>query len=491
MVSGTDSLPTTFEEARHEVEQLTEDIEAARASYYGQDTSLVDDATFDSWMLRLEAIETQFPQLRGQDSPTQKVGAQAVRGLAEITHAERMLSLDNVFSPAELNEWLTKTENAIGRRVSWLTELKIDGVAISLHYEHGELVWAATRGDSRVGEDVTENALKIEHIPQKLAGDNHPELVEIRGEVFIPVANFENLNAAQASLRERAIAEAVERGQEEDKAKASAQRRFPAFANPRNAASGGLRQQVSKKSGLEREAGELRLESLSMLVHGIGAWAQPSVSSQSAVYELLASWGLPTSDHVKVFTKGSDAIARLDEIGEQRPHYDYEIDGVVIKVDNFVEQRELGETSRAPKWAIAYKFPPQEVQTKLIDIVVSVGRTGRATPYAVMEPVLVAGSVVRQATLHNQEVVAKKGVLIGDTVVLRKAGDVIPEVLGPVAALRPDDAYEFQMPTACPDCGATLRPMKAGDIDLRCPNAQDYPAQVPGRVEHIGSRGAL
>jgi len=491
MVSGTEPLPTTFEDARAEVERLTEDIEAARASYYGQDTSLVDDATFDAWMLRLETIEIQFPQLLGQDSPTQKVGAQAVRGLAEITHAERMLSLDNVFSPAELNEWLTKTENAIGRRVPWLTELKIDGVAISLHYEHGELVWAATRGDSRVGEDVTENALKIAHIPQKLAGDNHPELVEIRGEVFIPVAEFDALNAAQATLRERAIAEAVERGQDEDKAKASAQRRFPAFANPRNAASGGLRQQVSKKSGLEREAGELRLESLSMLVHGIGAWAQPSVSSQSAVYELLASWGLPTSDHVKVFTKGSDVIARLDEIGEQRPHYDYEIDGVVIKVDNFAEQRELGETSRAPKWAIAYKFPPQEVQTKLIDIVVSVGRTGRATPYAVMEPVLVAGSVVRQATLHNQEVVAKKGVLIGDTVVLRKAGDVIPEVLGPVATLRPDDAYEFQMPTACPDCGATLRPMKAGDIDLRCPNAKDCPAQVRGRVEHIGSRGAL
>ena len=491
MVSGTEPLPTTFEDARAEVERLTEDIEAARASYYGQDTSLVDDATFDAWMLKLEAIETQFPQLRGQDSPTQKVGAQAVRGLAEITHAERMLSLDNVFSPAELSEWLTKTRNAVGADVNWLTELKIDGVAISLHYEHGELVWAATRGDSRVGEDVTENALKIAHIPKRLAGENHPALVEIRGEVFIPVANFENLNATQASLRDRFAAEAIERGQEPEKARISAQRRFPAFANPRNAASGGLRQQVSKKSGLDREAGELRLASLSMLVHGIGAWPEPSVSSQSAVYDLLASWGLPTSNHVKVFTSIDEVVARLDEIGEQRPHYDYEIDGVVIKVDDFTEQRELGSTSRAPRWAIAYKFPPQEVQTKLLDIVVSVGRTGRATPYAVMEPVLVAGSVVRQATLHNQDVVAKKGVLIGDTVVLRKAGDVIPEVLGPVAALRPDDAYEFQMPIGCPDCGATLRPMKAGDIDLRCPNAKDCPAQVRGRVEHIGSRGAL
>ncbi len=353
MVSGTEPLPTTFEDARAEVERLTEDIEAARASYYGQDTSLVDDATFDAWMLKLEAIETQFPQLRGQDSPTQKVGAQAVRGLAEITHAERMLSLDNVFSPAELSEWLTKTRNAVGADVNWLTELKIDGVAISLHYEHGELVWAATRGDSRVGEDVTENALKIAHIPKRLAGENHPALVEIRGEVFIPVANFENLNATQASLRDRFAAEAIERGQEPEKARISAQRRFPAFANPRNAASGGLRQQVSKKSGLDREAGELRLASLSMLVHGIGAWPEPSVSSQSAVYDLLASWGLPTSNHVKVFTSIDEVVARLDEIGEQRPHYDYEIDGVVIKVDDFTEQRELGSTSRAPRWAIA------------------------------------------------------------------------------------------------------------------------------------------
>lgn len=488
---GSESLPTTFDEARIEAEHLTEDIERARASYYGEDTSLVDDATFDAWLQRLEAIETAFPQLQGQDSPTQKVGAEAVKGLVEVTHSERMLSLDNVFSVEELSDWLHKIREAAGHDIDWLTELKIDGVAISLHYEKGELVWAATRGDSRVGEDVTENALRIPGIPETLAGEGHPDVVEIRGEIFIPVAAFDELNAAQARFREQTEADAISKGIERSKARTSAQRRFPPFANPRNAASGGLRQQVGKKSGLEREAGDLRVASLSMLVHGIGAWPKPSVASQSEVYDLLASWGLPTSDQVRVCATADDVIARLEEIGQQRADYDHEIDGVVIKVDNFDTQRELGSTTRAPRWAIAYKFPPQEVQTKLIDIVVSVGRTGRATPYAVMEPVLVAGSVVRQATLHNQDVVREKGVLIGDTVVLRKAGDVIPEVLGPVIALRPQDAREFVMPRDCPECGATLRAMKEGDIDLRCPNAKDCPAQVRGRVEHIGSRGAL
>ena len=498
MVSGTESLPTSFDEARVEAEKLTEDIERASSAYYGQDTTLVADVTYDGWMRRLQALEAAFPQLQGQDSPTQIVGAAASdpdadteRGLLKVEHAERMLSLDNVFSTEELREWLIKTETAAGQKMPWLTELKIDGAAISLHYEHGELIWAATRGDGRVGEDVTENALQIAGIPKTLAGSGHPAVVEVRGEVFIGVEAFEALNVAQARFRADVEAEGLARNMDPAKARKSAQRRFAAFANPRNAASGGLRQQVSKKTGIEREAGDLRIASLSMLVHGIGAWPEPEVASQSEVYDLLASWGLPTSQQVRVCESADEVINRLNEIGEQRATYPHEIDGVVIKVDPFANQRELGITSRAPRWAIAYKFPPQEVQTKLLDIVVSVGRTGRATPYAVMEPVLVAGSVVRQATLHNQDVVRVKGVLIGDTVVLRKAGDVIPEVLGPVAELRPDDAREFVMPEGCPECGATLRAMKAGDIDLRCPNAKDCPAQVRGRLEHIGSRGGL
>ncbi|RYY39398.1 MAG: NAD-dependent DNA ligase LigA, partial [Actinomycetales bacterium] len=318
-------------------------------------------------------------------------------------------------------------------------------------YEHGRLVSAATRGDGRVGEDVTTNAVRLDGIPRRLEGEGHPALVEVRGEVFIAVAAFERLNALQAELRDRVVEEMLSRGVERDRAELAASRRFPSFANPRNAASGGLRQLLGKKQGLEREAGEARIAALSMYVHGIGAWERPPVAAQSEVYELLASWGLPTSPHSRVLASTDEVLARVVELGEGRHSIEHEIDGVVVKVDELALHPELGETSRAPRWAIAYKFPPEEVHTRLLDIVVSVGRTGRATPFAVMEPAQVAGSVVRQATLHNKDVVRQKGVLIGDTVVLRKAGDVIPEVLGPVTC----------------------------------------PAQVRGRVEHVGSRGAL
>ncbi|WP_420845463.1 NAD-dependent DNA ligase LigA [Microbacterium sediminis] len=448
-------------------------------------------------MRRLEALERRYPELRGQDSPTQAVGAAEASDLATIEHAERMLSLDNVFSIDELRDWLAKTRAAAGREVAWLTELKIDGLAISLRYENGVLTSAATRGDGRVGEIVTENALRVAGIPERLSGEGHPAIVEVRGEVFIPVAAFERLNALQAELRERAVAEgrerAAARGREFDEARAvaSAARRFPAFANPRNAASGGLRQQIEKKSGLELEAALARVGSLQLYVHGIGAWPDPPVAAQSEVYELLAGWGLPTSPHTRVCHGADEVIAFVEGYGERRHSIEHELDGIVVKVDELDLHDELGATSRAPRWAIAYKYPPEEVHTRLLDIVVSVGRTGRATPYAVMEPAHVAGSVVRQATLHNQDVVKAKGVLIGDTVVLRKAGDVIPEVLGPVVDKRDGTERAFVMPADCPVCGTPLRPMKEGDIDLRCPNAKDCPAQVRGRVEHIGSRGAL
>lgn len=458
------SLP----DAADEVERLTIRINEARDAYYERDTVIISDAEYDGLMHRLEALERAYPELQSQDSPTLTVGGRGETTLfAPVEHAERMLSLDNVFSADELAEWAMRAEAAAGRAVHWLCELKIDGLALNLRYENGRLVSAATRGDGRVGEDVTENIRYIPAIPSRLAGSGHPPIVEVRGEVFFPTELFDELNARQTAAGERE------------------------FANARNAASGSLRQKAENKNAAQLALMRDRLGRLTMLVHGIGAWPNPPVAAQSEVYELLASWGLPTSTRYRVV----DSVAAVQEFvayyGEHRHSVEHEIDGIVVKVDELALHDELGATSRAPRWAIAYKYPPEQVNTKLIDIVVSVGRTGRATPFAVMEPVRVAGSVVRQATLHNQDVVKAKGVLIGDTVVLRKAGDVIPEVLGPVVELRDGSEHAFLMPTECPECGTSLRPMKEGDIDLRCPNARSCPAQVRGRVEHIGSRGAL
>ncbi|PPG30499.1 NAD-dependent DNA ligase LigA [Pseudoclavibacter sp. RFBB5] len=492
---------TTFDDARVRVEELRELVSGYQAAYYERDAQLVSDAEYDGLVRELDQLEREHPELQSQDSPTQTVGGGVADGLRPIEHAERMLSLDNVFSVDELREWCAKTEASAGRHIEWLTELKIDGLAIALRYEYGKLVTAATRGDGRTGEEVTQNALQIDGIPAALAGEGHPPIVEVRGEVFIPVAAFRELNEFQASLRPRAVEEyrarwearsEATRGEfDEDAELARATKRFPDFANPRNAASGGLRQQLEKKSGLEREAGELRLHSLQMYVHGIGAWPSPPVESQSQVYELLASWGLPATPYAKVAASVDDVVEFVEHYGAERHSVEHELDGIVVKVDELDLHDELGMTSRAPRWAIAFKYPPEEVHTKLLDIAASVGRTGRVTPFAIMAPVKVAGSVVRMATLHNQDVVRVKGVKIGDTVVLRKAGDVIPEVLGPVLELRGDDVRDFVMPADCPECGTPLRPMKEGDVDLRCPNARSCPAQVRGRVEHIGSRGGL
>lgn len=456
------------EQAADESQRLTSRVLELRDAYYERDEVLVDDAEYDALLRRLDEIERLFPELQSQDSPTQTVGGRAQATLFDpVTHLERMLSLDNVFSREEFEVWAGKVDAASGRSVRWLCELKIDGLAINLRYERGRLTSAATRGDGVVGEDVTENVRRMSVIPQQLLGEGHPEVVEVRGEVFFPVEAFRELNAAQAAAGERV------------------------FANPRNAASGSLRQKAEGKNAKGMELMERRLSSLGMLVHGIGAWQNPPVSSQSEVYELLASWGLPTSSHYRVVDSVAEAADFIVATGENRHSVEHEIDGVVVKVDELALHDELGATSRAPRWAIAYKYPPEQVNTKLLDIVVSVGRTGRATPFAVMEKVRVAGSEVRQATLHNQDVVKAKGVLIGDTVVLRKAGDVIPEVLGPVVELRDGSEREFVMPTDCPECGTPLAPAKEGDVDLRCPNARNCPAQVRGRVEHIGSRGAL
>lgn len=487
----------SFEDARLEVERLRSEIERLRTAYYSEATSLVSDAEYDVMFRRLEALEHEFPELQGQDSPTQEVGAALVSaGFPEHEHAERMLSLDNVFSLEEFRDWAGKARDAAGRPVRWLTELKIDGLAISLAYRHGRLETATTRGDGRVGEDITENVRFIPVIPTELHGDQIPEFFEVRGEVFLSRADFEALNVRQHELQAEFVAEQAAKGQPIDTLKV----RYPEFANARNTAAGSLRQRADKKTDAELALMQDRLGRLSLYVHGIGAWqsgdaldrSSPVVlSNQSDAYGLLAGWGLPVSPYSRVFDTVDEVVAFIAEQGERRHDVEHEIDGIVVKVDELELHAELGETSRAPRWAIAYKYPPEEVHTTLLDIRVGVGRTGRATPYAVMAPVKVAGSTVRQATLHNQQVVKAKGVLIGDTVVLRKAGDVIPEVLGAVLERRDGREVEWQMPTDCPECGTRLRPMKEGDIDLRCPNARACPAQVRGRVEHIGSRGAL
>jgi DNA ligase (NAD+) len=449
---------TSFDAALAEAQSLTERIEQARLAYYERNESVIADAEYDALMRRLEELETAYPQLQGQDSPTLSVGGRVASTFDSVTHAERMMSLDNVFDEEQFATWYDRVVKDSAATPRLLCELKIDGLAISLTYVNGTLTQAATRGDGVVGEDVTANVKTIAGIPHQLSGSGWPALVEVRGEIFFPIEAFHQLNEQLAEADEKV------------------------FANPRNAASGSLRQKDASKT-----AGR----PLRMLVHGIGAWADVPVATQSDVYGLLAGWGLPVSTHFRVVDGAEGAIAFIRQMGAARDSVEHEIDGIVIKVDDLAVQRELGSTSRAPRWAIAYKYPPEQVNTKLVDIRVSVGRTGRATPYAVVEPVKVAGSTVEFATLHNQDVVRAKGVLIGDTIVIRKAGDVIPEVLGPVIELRDGSERAFVMPTGCPECGATLAPASEGDIDLRCPNARSCPAQVRGRVEHIFGRMCL
>lgn len=481
-------VPNNFEDARLEAARLAEAIERFRQAYHAEGVSLVSDAEYDEMFRALESIERAFPELAGRDSPTREVGAAIVSvGFPEHEHAERMLSLDNVFSLEELHDWIEKTRLAAGRPVSWLTELKIDGLAINLAYRNGVLETATTRGDGRVGENITENLEFIPAIPRVLTGTGIPEFFEARGEVFLGVKDFESLNVRQRELQAVFEAEQLSKGVDPEKISV----RFPEFANARNTAAGSLRQRADKKSPFELELMRDRLARLALYVHGIGAWQHPSFENQSDAYQLLGEWGLPVSPHAKVFEAVDEVEAFVAKSGDARHSFEHEIDGIVVKIDEFALHAELGETSRAPRWAIAYKYPPEEVYTTLLDIRVGVGRTGRVTPYAVMAPVKVAGSTVSQATLHNQEVVKAKGVLIGDTVVLRKAGDVIPEILGAVIERRDGTQHEWIMPKNCPECGAELRAMKEGDIDLRCPNARACPAQVRGRVEHIGSRGGL
>ena len=449
-------------DVRRHWQELADEVRGHQFRYYVKDAPIVADAEFDRLFNELAAMEERYPELRVPDSPTQLVGgAGFATEFTAAEHLERMLSLDDVFNAEELEAWSNRVENEIGPDPHYLCELKVDGVAIGLVYRDGRLERGATRGDGRVGEDVTLNARTIGDIPETLTGSDEfpiPAVLEVRGEVFFMLADFQNLNARL-----------VDDGK-------------PPFANPRNSAAGSLRQ---------KNPAVTARRPLRMICHGLGRAEGFSPETLHDAYAALKAWGLPVSAHTARVSGLAAVRERIGFWGERRHTIEHEIDGVVVKLDDLAQQRRLGATSRAPRWAVAYKYPPEEAQTKLVDIRVNVGRTGRVTPFAFMTPVRVAGSTVSLATLHNGSEVKRKGVLIGDTVMIRKAGDVIPEVLGPVVDLRDGTEREFVMPTHCPECGTLLAPAKEGDVDIRCPNARSCPAQLRERVFHLAGRGGL
>ena len=454
-------IPNRFspvsQEIRHRIVELCEQIREHQFKYYVQDKPSITDGEFDALLIELKKLEVAHPEFKLPDSPSDLVGGGFATHFQQSDHIEKMASLDNVFDEDELTTWFERVAKTSTKN-TWLCEVKVDGLAINLLYEKGKLTKALTRGNGVTGEDVTLNIRTINSIPHELKGKNLPDILEVRGEVFFPIEAFNEFNDQQEEL-----------GKER-------------FANPRNAAAGSLRQKDPRVTASRP---------LSMVVHGIGASDGITFDSQSGAYELLKGLGLPTSTRYKVVKSAIEVQEFVNYYAEHRHDVEHEIDGIVIKVNEIPIQKELGFTARAPKWAIAYKYPPEEVTTKLIDIKVSVGRTGRVTPFAFMEPVKVAGSTVTNATLHNAEEVVRKGILIGDTVLIRKAGDVIPEVLGPVIAKRDGSERPFVMPTKCPDCSSKLRAISEGDVDIRCPNTQSCPAQLRERIYYIGSRVAL
>ncbi|CAA9320836.1 MAG: DNA ligase (NAD(+)) [uncultured Friedmanniella sp.] len=450
------------EDARRRHAELSDQLNEARWRYHVLDAPTISDGEFDRLMAELVALEEEAPALRTPDSPSQQVGGPPSTTFAPVQHLQKLGSLDNVFSREELERWAARPVRELGEervaRSGYLCELKVDGLALDLVYEQGRLVRAATRGDGVVGEDVTDNVRTIAAIPRTLRTDEPPEVLEVRGEVYFAVEEFAALNAALVA---------------EGKAP---------FANPRNAAAGSLRQKDPRVTASRR---------LGFVSHGVGVWQGQTVDRLSDAYARLEGWGLPVSPHRRLARSLDEVWDYIEHFRELRHSVAHEIDGVVVKLDERSVQDQLGSTSRAPRWAIAFKYPPEEVTTKLLDISVNVGRTGRVTPFGVMEPVLVSGSTVGMATLHNASEVRRKGVLIGDTVVLRKAGDVIPEIVGPVVELRDGSERAFSMPTHCPACGTELRPEKEGDADLRCPNTRSCPAQLRERLFHVASRQAL
>jgi len=444
-------------QARHRITELTNEIRDLQFKYHVLDKPSISDADFDQMMRELEQLEQNNPELRQPDSPTQRIGGGFSTQFEQRDHIEKMMSLDNVFDLTELATWFDRIEKEIAKP-QYLCEVKVDGLAINLTYENGQLIRGLTRGNGVTGEDVTLNVKTIKNLTHVLKGKALPTLIEIRGEVFFPIAAFNELNES--------LAEAGK----------------PLFANPRNGAAGSLRQKDPRVTASRP---------LSVVIHGVGAREGISFDSQSAAYGRLKQFGLPTSESFKVCSSRKEVEKFISFYAKHRHDVEHEIDGVVIKVDGIAQQQQLGFTSRAPKWAIAYKYPPEEVTTNLLDIKVSIGRTGRVTPFAFMTAVKVAGSTVTRATLHNAEEIRRKGVLIGDVVVIRKAGDVIPEVLGPVIGMRTGNEKEFVMPSKCPECGSDLRAISAGDVDIRCPNTRSCPAQLRERIYYIGSRAAL
>jgi DNA ligase (NAD+) len=461
VVSSPDIDPVA-PDVRRAWQELADEVRGHQFRYYVKDAPVISDGDFDKLLGRLTALEEEHPELRTPDSPTQLVGgAGFATDFTSADHLERMLSLDNVFTSEELVTWAARLTGEIGEDATFLCELKIDGVALALVYRDGKLVRGATRGDGRTGEDVTLNARTITDVPERLTPSEQypvPAVLEVRGEVYFRLVDFEELNAGLVA---------------EGKAP---------FANPRNSAAGSLRQKNPAVTARRK---------LRMICHGLGHAEGFNPATLHDAYLALKAWGLPVSAHTTQVTGIAAVAEQVTYWGEHRHDVEHEIDGLVVKVDDVALQRRLGATSRAPRWAIAYKYPPEEATTKLRDIRVNVGRTGRVTPFAYMEPVKIAGSTVGLATLHNASEVRRKGVLIGDTVVIRKAGDVIPEVLGPVVDLRDGSEREFVMPTECPECGTTLAPAKEGDADIRCPNARSCPAQLRERVFHVAGRGAF
>jgi DNA ligase (NAD+) len=442
----------------HRHAELSQRLEELAFQYYVEAQPTVSDAEYDQLMRELQQLEEEHPELRTPDSPTQKVMESFSTDFAPVEHLQRLMSLDNAFSEDELRAWANRQAKEVGSAARYLCELKIDGLAVALVYRDGLLVRAATRGDGRTGEDITPNVKTLKSVPKRLTGDDIPPLVEVRGEVFLATADF-------AAVNEKLVADG----------------KTP-FANPRNAAAGSLRQKDPRVTASRP---------LSLTLHGIGAIEGWEPQSQSEAYRRLQAWGLPVSARTEVFDSLDGVLRYVEHWGEHRHDVEHDIDGVVVKIDQVALQRRLGSTSKAPRWAIAYKYPPEEATTRLNDILVNVGRTGRATPFAVLEPVHVGGVMVGMATLHNAQEVKRKGVLIGDRVVIRKAGDVIPEVLGPVAALRDGSEREFVMPTHCPACGTQLAPAKEGDVDLRCPNARTCRSQLRERVFAVAGRGGF
>ena len=444
------------EDPAEAVARLRAEIDHHDRRYHQLDDPEISDAEYDALVRRLRALEEAHPELHSAASPTSRVGAAPSGQFAPVEHLAPMMSLENAVTFAELQAWGDRLSRRVREASSFVCELKIDGVAMSLRYDEGMLTRAATRGNGRVGEDVTANVRTIAAVPERLSGDP-PALVEVRGEVYMPVPAFEALNRRQGELGGRR------------------------FANPRNSAAGSLRQ---------KDPGVTASRELSLFAYQIGAMeGGPALETHTETLDLIRSFGLPVNPEIRTVATLEDVHERCRYWLEHLHDLDYEIDGVVIKVDDLALRSELGATSKAPRWAIAYKFPPEERTTKLLGILVSIGRTGKATPFAQLEPVFVGGSTVQQATLHNEDQVRAKDVRPGDTVIVRKAGDVIPEVVKPVLADRPPGLAPWSFPRDCPRCGQPLQRLD-GESDTFCMNV-DCPSQRRARIEHFASRGAM